>query len=63
MKGLWAVRVLEAEQLLQAGYGAIFFDADAVWQSDVVKLVERYQQVQGVSVVEVWLGVVLCGAV
>ena len=38
MRQLWAVRVLEAEKLLAAGHGAIFFDADAIWQTDVVTL-------------------------
>ena len=31
MRDLWAVRVLEAERLLEAGYGAIFFDADGTF--------------------------------
>ena len=35
MRDLWALRVLELRQLLRAGYGALFFDVDAVWQADL----------------------------
>ena len=32
---IWAVRVQQLQQLLQAGYGALFFDADVIWQADL----------------------------
>jgi hypothetical protein len=35
MRDLWALRCLELERLLRAGFGALFFDVDAVWQTDL----------------------------
>ena len=35
MSHLWALRVLQLRKLLAAGYGALFYDVDAVWKQDI----------------------------